>query len=59
MLVHVYGFAGVWHRRTMIGWLSLGQQATAPSQSEHWTEMINSMGISIQKWHFLVTGDEK
>lgn len=45
-------------KRVRIGWLALGRNCAGDAQQEHWKEMVNSMGISVQKWHDLLPPDE-
>jgi hypothetical protein len=54
LLIQVYTYLGVWRRKVLLGWISVGQNSTSIDEQNHWHMMVQSMGTSVAKWHRLI-----
>uniref|UniRef100_A0A914C6M3 C2 domain-containing protein n=1 Tax=Acrobeloides nanus TaxID=290746 RepID=A0A914C6M3_9BILA len=52
--VQVFAHHGVLRRKIRIGYLCLGENSSSLDAQEHWQDMIQGMGTTVDKWHTLM-----
>ncbi|XP_053290711.1 synaptotagmin-16 [Pleuronectes platessa] len=53
LLVSIYSRRSM-KRKEMVGWLSLGQNSSGEEEQLHWTDMKDSRGQQVCRWHVLL-----
>ncbi|XP_076442442.1 synaptotagmin-14-like isoform X4 [Babylonia areolata] len=53
LMVSVYNKKSM-KKKEMIGWFSLGQNSSGEEESAHWTDMRESKGEEVCRWHVLL-----
>ncbi|KAH7723265.1 C2 calcium-dependent membrane targeting [Aphelenchoides avenae] len=59
VLIQIYGHSGMLRRKVCLGWLCLGENASSPDAQQHWWEMIQGLGTTVDKWHHLLKPEER
>ncbi|KAE9547734.1 hypothetical protein FO519_009053 [Halicephalobus sp. NKZ332] len=53
VLIQVFRSSGIMRRRAQIGFVCVGENASSPDAQTHWEQMIQGLGTSVEKWHYL------
>jgi hypothetical protein len=59
VLIQVFGHCGILRRKVCLGWLCLGENASSPDAQQHWWDMVQGMGTTVDKWHHLLKPELK
>lgn len=57
LLVQIFSHSSILRRKVPLGWVCLGggnNESINEAAEEHWYEMIQGMGTTVDKWHHLV-----
>uniref|UniRef100_A0AC35EY39 Uncharacterized protein n=1 Tax=Panagrolaimus sp. PS1159 TaxID=55785 RepID=A0AC35EY39_9BILA len=59
VLIQVFRNIGMLRRRQQIGFVCIGENASSPDAQDHWNQMIQGLGTSVEKWHYLRRPDHE
>ncbi|KAI1719656.1 c2 domain-containing protein [Ditylenchus destructor] len=55
VLIQIFSYCGILRRKVMLGWICVGSEnASSPDAQQHWQDMIQGMGTTVDKWHYLL-----
>jgi len=55
VLIQVFTYSGLLRRKQLVGCVCVGgENASSADAQQHWREMIQGMGITVDKWHNLL-----
>ncbi|KAI1720494.1 synaptotagmin-16 [Ditylenchus destructor] len=55
VLIQIFSYCGILRRKVMLGWICVGgENASSPDAQQHWQDMIQGMGTTVDKWHHLL-----